>query len=565
MFKKKSSKFRVCSSYKSIDFEFQNSFAPENVNVKWSRHKRIADSLKYGDPPIWNKSGEGDNGYIAGRCNFKNQIDPEMQVTLHKGKKGFQTKVYRYSIESVSENGNAVTLANADIDLTVYADIKDDTQYHYLAVEMKPKQKFVISATLNLKLTLEFIKTANSKDADMVSTFSKDSDSMGRSMNSICDIDNEMTIESKFSLAHQIQQNRDDVISPGASSTDVFKFLTGCKLIILVFDGRWIEKSLKIVQALNHFYSQVRMHFVTSVEVFYVSMDKDENALLETIERSSLKCPAIKPQCHLSSVITQHYEITKAPYMLVLSDSRVVSEISGDVEIISTLEGKEVTRMIEKWGNIMSRSESNVSIVSLSMLHAPVSSSKVKDRTVEMLKEKEAVIHNLESEKLFLSNSNTELEDEVTKLNDKLVRQTSLIDQQFKKERKLTQESKLLEAERDIRGTLMKRGVRGATGRLWRSRFFQYEDQKILYIDPKTNQTRGFISVPEIISISSFPNPQQDKNNASFSITVPGRTYEVQARDHIHMQTWIAAVRYLMEQSTQQVSIRGIIGGEKDD
>ena len=564
MFKKKSSKFRVCSCYKSIDFEFQNSFSPENINVKWSRHKRYSDSLKYGDPPIWNKSGEGDNGYIAGRCHFKNQIDPEMQVTLHKAKKGtgFQTKVYRYSIESVSENGSAVTLANADIDLTTYADINGSTQY--LAIELKPKQKFVLNGTLNLRLTLEFIKTANSKDADMISTFSKDSDLASQITNSTCDLLDELIIENQFSLAHQIQYYRDDVISPGASSTDVSKFLTNCKIIILVFDARWIEKSPNIVQALNSFYSHIKMHFVTSVEMFYVSMDKDENALLETIEENYLKCPAIKPQCQLSSAITQHYEITKAPHMLVLSDSRVVCEISGDVEIVSILEGKEVKKVIEKWTNLLNRSESTVSISSLDVLHVPRTASKIKDRTSEILKEKEDVIHNLECEKLLLSNSNTELEDEVTKLNDKLVRQTSLIDQQVKTERKLTKESRLLEAERDIRGTLMKRGVRGVTGHFWRPRFFQYEDQKLIYIDPKTNQTRGYISVPDITSIGSLPNPHQDKNNASFSITVPGRVYEMQARDHLHMISWIGAVRYLMEQSMKRATIHEIISEEKD-
>ena len=561
MFKKKSSKFRVCSSYKSIDFEFQNSFSPDNINVKWCRHKRYTDSLKYGDPPIWNKSGEGDNGYIAGRCNFKNQIDPEMQVTLHKGKKTqFKTKVYRYTIESVSENGNAVTLANADIDFTIYADNDGSTQY--LAIEMKPKQKFVLNATLNLRLTFEFIKTADSKDADMVSTFSKDSGSNGYS---VSELDSEMTIENKFSLAHQIQHYRDDVISPGANSTDVFKFLTNSKLIILVFDGRWIEKSSKIVQALNSFYSQIKMHFSTSVEIFYVSMDKDENALLETIQGSCLKCPAIKPQSQLSSSITQHYEITKAPYMLVLTDSRIVTEMSGDVEIINALDWKEVNKVYEKWASAFSQIERTFSLDSLSVQHVPRTASKVKDRTSEILKGRDDIIYHLESEKILLSNSNNELEDEVIKLNDKLVRQTSLIDQQVKKERKLTQESKLLEAERDIRGTMMKRGVRGMTGHFWRPRFFQYEDQKIIYIDPKTNETKGYISVQDIISIGSLPNPQQDKNNASFSITVPGRVYEMQARDHFHMQSWISAVRYLMEQPKKSMSVCGVVVEEKDD
>ena len=546
MFKKTSSKFRVCSCYKSIDLEFKNSFSPENINVKWSRQKISAESLKYGDPPIWKKSGEGDNGYIAGCCHFKNQIDPKMQVILHKAKKGtaFQTKVYRYSIESVKENGSVVTLAIADIDFTTYADIKGSTQY--LAIETTPKQKFVLSATINLILTFEFIETADSKDADMIITFSKDSDLIGHSRTAICESGNDFMIVNQFSLAHQIQHYHDDVVSPGASCTDVFKSLTNCKLIILVFDGRWMEKSPNIVQALNSFYSQIKMQ---SVEMFYVSMDKDENALFETIGGSYLKCPAIKPQCQLSSAITQHYEITKAPHMLVLSESKVLSEISGDGEIVRTLEGKQVKKVIEKWMDLRNRSESIVSISSSELLSKRPTDSKVKDRTSEILKEKEKIIHNQECENRIL--------------NVKLVKQEEQLVRQEEKERKLTEESRLLKAERDIRCTLKKRGIKGATGHHWRPRFFRYEDQRIIYTDPKTNETRGYISVPEIISIS--PDPQQDENDASFSITIPGRVYEMQAIDHCHMQTWIAAVNYFMEQSLKRTSVCEIISEEKHD
>ena len=540
MFKKKSSKFRVCSCYKSIDFEFQNTFSPENINVKWSRNKRYSDSLKYGDPPIWKKSGEGDNGYTAGRCHFESQIDPEMQVTLYKAKKGtgFQTKVYRYSIESVKENGSVVTLAIADIDFTTYADINGSTQY--LAIGTTPKQKFVLSATINLILTFELIETADSKDADMISTFSKYCDLIGHSGTTISG--NDLIIENQFSLAHQIQQYHDEVISPGASCTDVFKPLTNCKLIILVFDARWMEKSPNIVQALNSFYSQVKMHFVTSVEMFYVSMDKDENALLETIEENYLKCPAIKPQCQLSNAITQHYEITKAPHMLVLSESKVVCDISGDVEIVRTLAGKKVKKVIEKWMKLISKKDTNFSFSTSEVLSK--ADSKVEGSTSEILIDKDEVIHKQECENLLL--------------NDMLVRHEE-------KERKLTKESRLLEAERDIRCNLKKRGIRGPTGHLWRVRFFQYEDQKLIYTDPKTNETRGSISVPEITSISSLPNLQQDKDNASFSITVPGRVYEMQARDQLHMISWIAAVRYLMEQPMKRTSLCEIISEEKDD
>ena len=532
MFKKKSSKFRVCSCYKSIDFEFQNSFSPEKINVKWSQNKIYSDSLKYGDPPIWNKSGEGDNGYIAGRCHFKNQIDPEMQVILYKAKKGtgFQTKVYRYSIESVKENGSVVTLANADIDFTTYADINGSTKY--LTIELKPKQKFVLNATLKLILTFELIETADFSDLN------------GYSSTTISG--NELTIENLFSLAYHIQYYRDNVISPGAStdvfikpltncpgaSTDVFKPLTNCKLIILVFDARWMEKSPNIVQALNSFYCQAKMHFVTSVEMFYVSMDKDENALLETIEENYLKCPAIKPQGQLSKAITQHYEITKAPHMLVLSDSRVVCEISGDVEIVRTLAGKKVKKVIEKWMKLISKMDTNFSFSTWEVLSKD--DSKVEGSTSEILIEKDEVIHKQECKNLRLNYMSARHEE---------------------KERKFSKESRLLEAERDIRCNLKKRGIRGPTGHLWRVRFFHYEDQKLIYTDPKTNETRGSISVPEITSIGSLPNLQQDKDNASFSITVPGRVYEMQARDQLHMISWIAAVRYLMEQPMKRTSV----------
>ncbi|KAI6648856.1 hypothetical protein LOD99_6930 [Oopsacas minuta] len=560
MFKKKSSKFTVCSSYKSIEFEFQNSFNPGNINVKWSRHKRSSDSLKYGEPPIWNKSGEGDNGFIAGQCNFKNMCDPEMQVTLHKGKKGatFDTKLYRYTIESVNELGHAKTLGSADIDFGYYADYKGST--HYLAIDMKPKQKFVIKAILNLQVTFEFIKTANAKDADMISTFSKDSESFPHTSP---DLDSASTLglvidQNQFSLAHQIQHYHDDVILPGASNADIFNHLPNCKLIILIFDGRWIEKSPKIVQTLNMFYNQLKMKFFTSLEVFYVSMDRDDESLIETIQNNYLKCAAVKPQSQLSNAITQHYEIIKAPHMLVLSESRVVNAINGDTAIIEYLDSTDSWKMVEKWITASDRTFSISSFDTVSCASFQ-SNRRVKDLTSEILKEKEAVITCLEADKAILSSSNAQLEDEVSKLNDKLVRQTSFISDQAKNEKRLTQETKLLEAERDVRGTLMKRGVRGVTASIWRHRFFQYEDNKILYIDPKTNETKGFISVPDIISIHKFPKEHQDKNCASFTVTVPGRVFEMQARDADHMSSWINAVEVLKERCLNKPTLRDVI------
>ena len=558
--KKKSSIFVVSSCYKSIDFEFQNTFSPDTINVKWSRHKRFTDSLKFGEAPIWNKTGEGDNGYIAGRCSYKSSCTPDMRVTLHKGKKGaaFETKIYRYIIESVSEFGRAKTLANADIDFSMYADTNGSTQY--LAIEMKPKQKFVLSATLNVRITFEFVKTGNSKDPDMISTFSKESNSIGYASNVTSDCDTSSTIglvikENQFSLAHHVQHYHDDVISPGASSVDIFKFLPNCKLIVLVFDGKWIEKSPLITKALNTFYNQIKMHFFTTVETFYVSMDKDEPALMETIQNCNLRCPAVKPHSELSSAITQHFEITKAPHMLVLSDSRIITDFNGPAAIIECLESSDVLKIVEKWLSLSKRTFSTFSLDSITTIvttNEPPRPAKTKDITAEILREKEAVIENLVTDKAILTTSNAQLEDEVTKLNDKLVRQTSLMSAQAKKERKLTSETKLLEAERDIRGTLMKRGVRGMTGHLWRARFFQFEDNKIIYTDPKTNEIKGFISIAEIISIQKLPKDTQDKNHASFSITVPGRVFEIQARDAMHMQTWIAAVDFLLERDRKK-------------
>ena len=551
MFKKKSSKFSVKSAYKYLDFEFQNGYKPENINIKWSRHKRVTESMKYGETPIWNQTEEGDNGYVAGRCNYKDECSPTMLVTFHKGKKeGFESKVYRYTVESVNESGRATkVLANADIDLASYGDLKGST--HYFAIDMKPKQKFVLKAVLNVQVDFEFIKTANAKDPDMVSTWSKESES---ETISTMGIDSASTIgmfidENVFSLAHQIQKLNDDVISPGAGSGDIFKYLPRCRLIILVFNGNWTEKSTSIVKALNSFYNKVKMHFATSLEIFYVSLDKDEQALLETIQQAFLKCPAIKPSSQLSNLITEHYGITKVPHLLVTSEDKVVEGLSGDDAILERLMTSDAKNMVDKWlepdnKQTFSRENSFLRIESVSKHDK---ARKSKEMTTELLKEKEAVIDTLEADKVLLSSSNAQLELEVSKLNDKLVRQTSLIGSQVRKERKLAYETKILEAERDIRGTLMKRGVRGPTGRFWRPRFFQFEDNKIIYIDPKTMEAKGFIEISQIISMQKMPVNQQDKNGASFAVHVPGRVFEIQARDVVHMQTWIAAAEFLKD------------------
>ena len=50
-----------------------------------------------------------------------------------------------------------------------------------------------------------------------------------------------------------------------------------------------------------------------------------------------------------------------------------------------------------------------------------------------------------------------------------------------------------MQAEKNIRATLMKRGVSGLTGRVWRPRQFQYKDGKIEYLEKKKNEVKGCI------------------------------------------------------------------------
>ena len=551
MFKKKSSKFSIKSTYKSVDFEFQNSYQPENINIRFSRHRRATDSLKYGKAPIWNRTEEGDNGCIAGHFNYKEPCGPINVVTFYKGKKeGFESKVYRYTVESVNESGRAKVLANADIDLASYGDLKGST--HYFAIDMKPKQKFVLKAVLNVQVDFEFIKTANAKDPDMVSTWSKESES---ETISTMGIDSASTIgmfidENVFSLAYQIQSLCDDVISPGAGSGDIFKYLPRCRLIILVFNGNWTEKSTSIVKALNSFYNKVKMQFETSLEIFHVSLDQDRQALMDDIQQEFLEFPVIKPSSKLSKAITEHYGVTKVPYFLVTSEDIVVDGLIGDEAILEVLMSSNPQKMIERWmknSNLTSSIDINSSDEKKPNMDGKVNTQKQNNVIPEILKKKNSTIDALEETNEQLKSSIAELNRGNSQLQSRLERQTSLFNIAKRNETNLTLKNQILQAEMDIKGTLMKRGVAGPTGRFWRQRLFQCEDNKIIYFEPLKMEAKGFIEISEIVSIQKMPASQQDKNNASFTINMSGRVFEMQARDAAHMQKWIAAVKFLKE------------------
>ena len=71
MHRKKSTKFLVTASHKSIDLAFSDNFEPDDINNKWWRQLRATDSLKLGESPVWNKISVNNNGFIEGKANYK--------------------------------------------------------------------------------------------------------------------------------------------------------------------------------------------------------------------------------------------------------------------------------------------------------------------------------------------------------------------------------------------------------------------------------------------------------------------------------------------------------------
>ena len=512
---KKSTKFLVTISYKKIDFEFANNFEPYDINVKWWRQFRTTDTLRIGDSPVWNKTQVGDNGFSSGQANFRFPCEPSLKVTLHKSKKDkdFDKKFYKFAIETVQYDGKAKTLAATELDLSEYANMSRDKQL--ITLPLEPKKKYVLKAVIYLSIMFDFIRSGNSKDIDMISTWSRESLALeGVGEESAIFVGDGVWDLSVPSLVRKMEEFKCDLLV--AEAAEFITELYQSKLIVLVTNSEQSEVSNEIISAINNFYSTVKTKFGKKIELIYLPFDKQRNDKPEPIPE--LNCPQIKPSSELQNVLTLDFDITSAPNLIVLSQTQLVECSSDTSYILTHLNSKSTQSIIENWlfGPPTDLSKHSTDLVAL----GEESNSQVLDRMCRSLPE-------------------TQLHDKISDLRKISLRRSSLFSVAAPKN--LT----VVQAEKNIRATLMKRGVSGLTGRVWRPRQFQYKDGKIEYLEKKKNEVKGCIELKEVISFDILPNDRQDKNNGTFNVVTRDRVYEMQAMDNEQMKNWITAAETL--------------------
>ena len=516
MYKKKSTKFLVTASYKYIDLEFSDNYAPEDINIKWWRQLRATDSLKLGESPVWNKTRFGENGFIAGNANFRFECKPTLKVTLHRSKKSlFERKVYRFAIESIRTNGKVKVLALTEIDLSQYADATGETQY--IALSLEPKKKYVLKAVINMSLNFEILRMGDSKDVDMISTWSRQSSNIDVYPSGDLEINDSFEGDSLFDLSVEsiigrVQEMKSDLLVQTGDMEGFMAQLSQCKLIIVIFNSSAHEDSVRIASSVNEFYPKVKSKFGDKLELFYIPLNKKQTPS----DHPQLVCPMVTPLSQLHDNITQEFEVEKAPSLIVLSQDRMVVCSSDSIAIQKHLSVENCEMSIEKW------------------LEPPVPLLSPVKQTIDS------------ADRCCQSLPSTELENKISCLRKKSLRRTSMFSIMETPIGKFKSIS-TTQAETNVKATLMKRGVSGITGRMWRIRQFQYQKGKIIYSDPKKNEVKGHIDLCEVNFFDVLPADKQDKNNGSFNIVTRDRVFEMQARDNEHMTLWIEAATTLQK------------------
>ena len=502
---KKSTKFLVTISFKNIDFEFANNFEPNDINIKWWRQFRTTDTLKIGESPVWNKTLVGDNGFSGGQAIFRFPCEPTLKVTLHKSKKDrdFDKKFYRFAIETIQYDGKAKTLAATELDLSEYANMSREKQL--ITLPLQPKKKYVLKAVITLSIMFDFIRTGNSKDIDMISTWSRDSLALEGSVEENATFVGDGVWDlSVSSLVRKMEEFRSDLLVSDAS--EFIMELCQSKLLVLVTNSEQSKVSNEIISAIKQFYSTVKAKFGNKIELIYLPFDKQRNDLPD------LSCPRIKPSSELQDVLTLDFDITSAPYLLVLSQTQLVACSADTNYILSHLSSKSCLSVVENW-----------------LIGPPTDLNKHPTESTDFQL----------SDRSCRSLPELQLHNKISDLRKISLRRLSTFTSI--KPQNLT----VVQAENNIRVTLMKRGVSGLTGRVWRPRQFQYKGGKIEYLEKKKNEIRGFIELKEVISFDVLPSDKQDKNNGTFNVVTKNRVFEMQAMDNEQMTNWIGAAEML--------------------
>jgi hypothetical protein len=175
------------------------------------------------------------------------------------------------------------------------------------------------------------------------------------------------------------------------------------------------------------------------------------------------------------------------------------------------------------------------------------SSSSPGGWTVQEMEEKDEKLRHLEEVNMSLKQTNVDLNEEVAEMKRLIGEFQAKLTTLEQSSRQLEVEKRDLMANLNIRGWLLKRGVKGPTANLWRRRYFRCDQgSKIYYYKSSSEGTpQGFIDLDLVVSVQEVSPAQQDKNHATFLVQCEGRTFQLQAHDETTMRKWMSAIEYL--------------------
>ncbi|KAI6648861.1 hypothetical protein LOD99_6935 [Oopsacas minuta] len=508
--------FDITSSYDYAEVEFTKANKPNGVNIKWAKQSQLIDFNGAGKDLVWEHVPEGDNKW---RVDFPEKCQQSLKITTFKGKKGltFERTISKYAIETELE-GKSKCIGEAEIDLGEHINTNNLTTK--ISIDFIPKQKYAKKAVLIITLNFAF---SHSGDLPNYVTLPRQ---RPKAANTLC---------------NALKDSFGDIVTTGASKpTDMTELLNSDKIYLLINNN--LEGANELFTHAKMFASKTKLNR-HQIQLLFISLGQNLEELTRIVKEQNLGFPVIKASQILKNLSSAFLTADSNENLLIITPDGEIIEIFSGLDEIKEHMDKEIINL----------NSDGLSIVS-NVSSKKRSRSSVKNRTADILMETEQKITNLLEEKDFLTSENEQL-----KLT--LHRKTSELDIKKEKEKEnkeaeanLEYKTKILQAERDIRTTLNKRGVSGLTGKNFRTRSFSFEDDCICYYDPMNNKMKGYINIVNIKSIEKAPDDKQDKTGGLFYINTHMRVYEVQAQNNFQMEKWISAVEVLRKVVIDRIS-----------
>jgi thiol-disulfide isomerase/thioredoxin len=370
------------------------------------------------------------------------------------------------------------------------------------------------------------------------------------------------------------------------------------KVFGLYFTAMWCPPCRKFIPKLVKF-NDILKENNARFSVMYVSSDHTEEDMLEHLQSNNVSFPAVKFTDPTAEKLREKFGIRQVPHLMIIDSSgkiiddgaRKVVEVATStaaamncygkwlqgepaprekkgprVGLFSRGGGKKAESVDEKLKSPkespseLSSIDSHLSVVTSqnstssnrirveSQMKSSVDAARESNLLAE-LEKKDGIIKDLEVRNEALEQRVTDLSEENIKLKDTIEEQQKKLQEIKTAQTTLLEEKENIVAKASIRGFLLKRGVRGPTGRLWRRRYFRTDQSGRLcyYKFAEDSSPQGFIDLQSVVDVRVSPAGRQDKTECTFEVIVEGRTYELLAMDKTEMDKWIDAIKYLSQ------------------